>query len=291
MNDRSGNTSQDQRAFESQRYYGDERREYSGGRGGEHNRSYEPGRGGRELGWRDTGRGDREPIYGGQGNIGGDTSFGRGNYGGRDYDQSWRERENSYNAPWRGSYGTGMDYGSGEEYGANWRGQAGYGQNDYGRESQSWRPAGQGGSAQVGEGYRRGDAPEQGVSNRQSMSDRGPHSGRGPRGYQRSDDRIREEVSDRLTQHGWLDASELDVEVNQGEVTLQGEVDDRYQKRLAEDIAEQVPGVKDIHNRLKVHNHGQMMGGPAGETGQSNQQNTASGQTSARNNRSGATAR
>src|SRR5205823_13121816 len=31
----------------------------------------------------------------------------------------------------------------------------------------------------------------------------GPHAGRGPRSYQRADDRIRDDVCERLTQHGY----------------------------------------------------------------------------------------
>src|SRR5262245_32238876 len=42
----------------------------------------------------------------------------------------------------------------------------------------------------------------------------GPHAGRGPRGYRRSDDRIREDVCDRLCEHGFVDAS--DIEVHRG---------------------------------------------------------------------------
>ena len=40
------------------------------------------------------------------------------------------------------------------------------------------------------------------------------HRGRGPRGYTRSDERIREDVNDRLTDDGWLDASDIDVQVS-----------------------------------------------------------------------------
>lgn len=80
----------------------------------------------------------------------------------------------------------------------------------------------------------------------------GPQTGRGPRGYQRSDERIHEEVCERLTQHGQIDASDIEIEVQQGEVTLTGTVTDRRAKRLAEDVAESVMGVKDVHNRLRL---------------------------------------
>lgn len=80
----------------------------------------------------------------------------------------------------------------------------------------------------------------------------GPHAGRGPRGYQRSDERIREDVNERLTDHPDIDASEIEVRVDNGEVTLIGAVEDRRTKRLAEDVAESVSGVRDVHNQLRI---------------------------------------
>jgi hypothetical protein len=80
----------------------------------------------------------------------------------------------------------------------------------------------------------------------------GPLTGRGPKGHQRSNDRIKEDVCGRLTQHGQLDAGNIEVSVEQGEVTLEGTVDGRQAKRMAEDAAEGVLGVKDVHNRLRV---------------------------------------
>ncbi len=80
----------------------------------------------------------------------------------------------------------------------------------------------------------------------------GPYTGTGPEGYHRPDDRIMEDVCDRLTQHGRLDARNIQVEVNNGEVTLKGMVDSRQARRMAEDTADSVPGVQDVHNELKV---------------------------------------
>lgn len=79
------------------------------------------------------------------------------------------------------------------------------------------------------------------------------HRGRGPKGYSRSDERIREDVNDRLTEDGWLDASNITVEVKDREVTLSGTVSDRGSKRRAEDIAESVSGVEHVQNNLRVH--------------------------------------
>ncbi|MCZ7575316.1 MAG: BON domain-containing protein [Ardenticatenaceae bacterium] len=80
----------------------------------------------------------------------------------------------------------------------------------------------------------------------------GPFTGRGPRGYQRSDERICEDVCEALTAHGYLDASQIEVDVSNGEVTLRGTVRNRQAKRMAEDVAESVPGARDIYNRLRI---------------------------------------
>lgn len=80
----------------------------------------------------------------------------------------------------------------------------------------------------------------------------GGFTGRGPRGYMRTDDRIHEDVCERLTRHPYIDASEIVVEVKEGEVTLTGEVHERRAKHLAEDVVDAVSGVKDVHNKIKV---------------------------------------
>lgn len=82
---------------------------------------------------------------------------------------------------------------------------------------------------------------------------RSHHRGRGPKGYQRSDARILEDVNDRLTDDIYLDASEIEVSVQGGEVILSGTVDQRRDKRRAEYIAEDVSGVKNVENRLRVN--------------------------------------
>lgn len=85
-----------------------------------------------------------------------------------------------------------------------------------------------------------------------SFRPRGEHYGRGPRGWSRSDERIREEICEAMARHGHLDPSHLSVEVRDGEVTLEGEVPNRLQKRLAERITDEVLGVIDVHNRLTI---------------------------------------
>jgi osmotically-inducible protein OsmY len=80
----------------------------------------------------------------------------------------------------------------------------------------------------------------------------GGHRGRGPKGYQRSDQRILEDVCERLLDDDFLDASEIEVSVDSGEVTLNGHVTDRLMKRRAEDLADQLPGVKHLQNNLRI---------------------------------------
>lgn len=85
-----------------------------------------------------------------------------------------------------------------------------------------------------------------------SQTARGGFSGRGPKGYTRTDDRIREDVCDRLSWNDEVDATDITVRVEKGEVTLEGSVETRHMKRLAEDIAEDVSGVLDVHNTIRV---------------------------------------
>ena len=80
----------------------------------------------------------------------------------------------------------------------------------------------------------------------------GPHRGKGPKGYQRSDERIKDDVNDRLSDDSFIDASDIDVTCENCEVVLTGKVDTKEEKRRAEDIAERVSGVKNVENRLKV---------------------------------------
>jgi osmotically-inducible protein OsmY len=73
----------------------------------------------------------------------------------------------------------------------------------------------------------------------------------GPKGFKRSDDRVREDVCERLTRAD-VDASEIEVEVKDGEVTLRGTVSERWMKHEAERTIEGVSGVKDVQNQIRV---------------------------------------
>lgn len=80
--------------------------------------------------------------------------------------------------------------------------------------------------------------------------------GRPPKGYQRSDERIREDICDRVIGMG-IDAGDVDIKVQSCEVTLTGSVDSRHDKRRLEDLAESVSGVKNVHNQLRVNDQQQ----------------------------------
>ena len=79
---------------------------------------------------------------------------------------------------------------------------------------------------------------------------------RGPKGYQRSDERLREDISERLMYAMEIDSSEVTVNVSDGRVTLDGTVPDRYMKHSIEDLVDECPGVQDIDNRIRVQREG-----------------------------------
>ena len=78
------------------------------------------------------------------------------------------------------------------------------------------------------------------------------HRGRAPKGYTRSDERIREDLCERLSEDPRVDASDISVSVQSGLVTLEGSIADRSQKHRVEDIADACNGVCDVYNRLSV---------------------------------------
>lgn len=131
-------------------------------------------------------------------------------------------------------------------------GQGGYGESQ-GAHAQSGH--GRGGSQFAG--HRDGD--------RESLGLRaGGHRGRGPRGYQRPDNRIVDDVIARLTDDDHIDASEILVMVENGEVTLTGNVPDRRMKHRAEDLVAEASGVRDVQNRIRVDNGSASAGPPGG---------------------------
>lgn len=76
--------------------------------------------------------------------------------------------------------------------------------------------------------------------------------GKGPRNYQRSDERILEDIYDRISGAWSLDASEVEIEVRNGVVQMSGRVADRSVRHRLEDIAEGILGVMSIENRISI---------------------------------------
>jgi len=141
----------------------------------------------------------------------------------------------------QGGYRTG--YGSGSMGG----GAGGRSFNDRWENAYGGEGAGSEGYASSG-GY--ASAQRQGYG-RESTTGLG-RRGRGPKNYTRSDERIREDVSERLSDDDHLDASEIEVQVSQGVITLTGTVEERWEKHRAEDIAGSCSGVRDVLNQIRV---------------------------------------
>jgi len=202
----------------------------------------------------------------------GESSWGYG----REYDEGYPERLRSGGTrPFEGEGRPDLTGGATEfhpettrrygtdRYGSDfgWRPQGGYGQSsgylygwgpgEAGFESRSYRTPERWyevfTTSQVLEPY-----DYYGTSRHLARIPRGRFTGRGPKSYQRSDERIREDVSEEFARNGELDASDIEVVVANCVVALEGEVEDRDQKRLAEDIAEAAPGVREVNNHLKV---------------------------------------
>lgn len=68
----------------------------------------------------------------------------------------------------------------------------------------------------------------------------------------RDDERLREDVIHALTDHGDIDATDIEVRVERGEVYLYGFVGERRQKRLAAEVAFDTRGVLDVYNSIRT---------------------------------------
>ena len=226
------------------------------------------------------GQGSNQGFSGGHyGGFANEGHAGQGGYGGR---PAWNQGgfgNEGFSAG--GNYGSsrglsntgfsGQEYGqgSGARGGESWNQSWGQGSREFqsGQRQNFGQTFGQGhagaGSASQGYGGQYGAGYGQGTYGQ-------GYAGRGPKGYQRSDDRIKEQVSDRLMDDDDIDATEIIVEVKAGEVTLTGTVNSRHEKRAAEDAAEQTPGVREVQNHLRVQPQDQFSGRSAsGQPGQS----------------------
>ncbi len=81
---------------------------------------------------------------------------------------------------------------------------------------------------------------------------RGPHRGKGPKGYERSDDRTCEEGCEAIAEQGRIDASDVEVAVSGGIVTLSGTVGLRHHKRALELLVEPVRGVDEVYSEHRL---------------------------------------
>lgn len=89
---------------------------------------------------------------------------------------------------------------------------------------------------------------------REPREDRNQKSyyGRGPKNYRRTDERIYEDVCEVLSRHPDIDASEIIVDVDHGIVYLDGTVETRRVRALAEEVVEDLLGVQQVENNLEV---------------------------------------
>ncbi|MBW8816196.1 MAG: BON domain-containing protein [Caulobacterales bacterium] len=183
-------------------------------------------------------------TYGGSANTGyggGYSGYGQGAYPG---------------GTWSGGTG-GYDYERG--YGDGGRSEGRYGREGEGREGfedrardagEFFRRTGQKISSWF-EGVGREDRNDYARDREGYAGERGAR-GLGPKGYKRSDERISEEVHQRLTDDPWVDASNINVSVSGGEVTLSGTVENREAKHRAERIVEDLSGVTHVQNNLRL---------------------------------------
>jgi osmotically-inducible protein OsmY len=109
---------------------------------------------------------------------------------------------------------------------------------------------------------------DENAQQRRNVDQMNEHRGKGPKGYTRTDERIKEDVHERLTEDGQIDASEVEVDVKNGEVFLKGTVKNRQEKRRAEDIIENISGVKNVENHIKVQQETSVPGSPGYNYGQ-----------------------
>ncbi|HVY46566.1 MAG TPA: BON domain-containing protein [Minicystis sp.] len=166
-------------------------------------------------------------------------------YGREDFEQGRRGGRDAYRDAWNQPYGRSLNQ--------PFEGGGAYGYREpYGSPGPRQHPGWYGTGGQMSSRFGAGSPYGYGYGQRGAWMREGPHRGRGPKGYKRSDERIREDVCDRLTDHPDIDASDIDVLVQGQEVTLTGTVPERRLKHLAEYLAEDVAGVQEVHNQLRV---------------------------------------
>lgn len=188
----------------------------------------------------------------------------------RDWDD--RSQQGSSSQDWRSYAPTQPDYRSAQrsdtnDWGPGYRGDNPLRSQERNREEWN-RTLGAGSFARSSYGASNYGQPSYGPREEEGWGEQIRHAGqqvvnrvkrafRGPKGYKRSDERIREDVNDRLAQQYDFDPSDVEVQVSGGEVTLTGTVQSRHEKFVAEEIADDVSGVSEVHNQLRVRSEDQ----------------------------------
>lgn len=221
--------------------------------------------GGQDYGRRNSAGYGQDRGYDPGRNHGSDRSYAGQGYGqgqhGYGQDERGRQSQGQYGQPdtYRDSYaraGLGNEtigqgriggYGSVSDRG-------GYGTDAYGGPSMGQGFGSSSGYGGSGESYGQqyGHRDDASFAGRQFGGAQQSHRGRGPKNYARSDERIVEDINERLTHADDIDASEIEVRCEGGKITLEGSVEHRWMKHRAEDIADACAGVKDVDNRISV---------------------------------------
>jgi hypothetical protein len=198
--------------------------------------------------------GDEPNRFGPQGPEGRSGMGGYGTHGGGAHGGQWGaqgSRGAGYGGQGMGGGPGGYYQGSGQDHGRD-PGQRGFGQRQGG-------PIG--GPASGGMGWR----GEQGWQGSEVRTWSQPGQGqqqrfeRGPKGYKRSDERVKDDVSDRINQLQHVDSSDVEVDVKNGEVTLTGTVPNRVMKWQLENLVETIGGVTEVNNQLRIRREGSFM--------------------------------
>jgi osmotically-inducible protein OsmY len=229
--------------------------------------------------------GERRTNYGHTGtgrNFGNEEQYRGSTYGnsygdryGNESDWSRRHAQQSGSGNWGSDYGR-QDWGRGQ-VNTGYGDQGNYGNRDFGNNyGNAYNDYDQSRTRNRygGDTSNRGNANQGGVDNdwwdktknkvsswfgRDDDDNRnrerdysGGFRGKGPSDYRRSQDRIREDICDRLTDDDRIDASHVRVQMEDDAVILSGTVNTREEKRRAEDLVESISGVRNVENRLRV---------------------------------------
>lgn len=201
--------------------------------------------------WERDGFGGAEPGGRGYGHEPDWSRGPQGSYGVNRGERSWQGGQG-------GSFGRSRSFAQGRSFGQAERSRgsdSGYGPSEQPHDfsTSGYEPVY--GGEEYGGGLRQGRAPGE-RSGYGGAYGAGQAHKRGPKGWQRSDERVKEDICERLYHDASIDSSEVTVDVSNGKVSLEGTVPDRRMKHAVEDLIDACPGVKDIDNRIRVQRPG-----------------------------------